>query len=90
LLEGADVTVRVKRSDGRPAADAMVSVPRSTVPVPELALVADAAGAVTLRLPPGRFTIEAFTEDGASGSTEVAVESGQPVLVEIQVAGGGH
>jgi hypothetical protein len=68
----------------------MVSVPRSTAPVPELALVADVAGAVTLRLPSGRFTIEAFTEDGGRGSAEVAVEDSRPMLAEIQIEGGGH
>lgn len=84
------VTVRVRRSDGRPAVGAMVSVPRSTTPVPELALLTDADGAVTFHLPRGRYTVEAFTEDGGRGSADMAVESGGPMTLELQVEGGGR
>jgi hypothetical protein len=86
---GKMVKVRVRRSDGRPAIGAMVSVPRSTAPVPELALVADADGVATFYLPTGRYTVEAFTEDGSSGSAEIAVEGGSMTL-ELQVEGGGR
>ena len=82
------MTVRVKRSGGRPAAGAMVGVPRSTVPVPELALVADAGGVTRLRLPPGRFTIEAFTQDGGRGSVDIAVEDDRAMQVDLLVEGG--
>jgi hypothetical protein len=68
----------------------MIGVPRSTVPVPELALIADAGGVMRLRLPPGRFTIEAFTEDGGSGSVEIAVEEARPMQVDVLVEGGGR
>jgi hypothetical protein len=68
----------------------MVGVPRSTVPVPELALIADADGVTRLHLPPGRFTVEAFTEDGGKGSVEIAVEEAQPMQVDILVEGDGR
>lgn len=82
------VTVHVLWSDGRPADGAMVTVPRSTVPVPELALIADAAGRVLLHLPPGRFTVEAFTADGSAGRTEITVE-GDVHFVELRVTAAG-
>jgi hypothetical protein len=85
----AAVTVHVLRSDGRPAGGAMVTVPRSTVPVPELALVADATGAATLDLPPGRFTIETFTKDGSRGRTEITVGGDAVFSVEIRIQAGG-
>jgi hypothetical protein len=66
----------------------MISVPRSTTPVPELALVADLDGAATFHLPRGRYTVEAFTEDGGSGSADIAVESGGPMTLELKVEGG--
>jgi hypothetical protein len=58
--------------------------------VPELALVADADGAVTFHLPSGRHTVEVFTEDGGRGSVEIAVENGDPMTLELQVEGGGR
>ena len=68
----------------------MVGVPRSTAPVPELALIADSAGMVILHLPPGRFTIEAFTEDGGKASAKIAVSGDQAMQVEIMVEGDGR
>jgi hypothetical protein len=82
--------VCVTRSDGQPAAGAMVSVPRSSTPVPELALVADSAGVVRIRLPSGRFTLEAFTEDGGSGSTDIVVDDDRPQVVDVRIQGGGQ
>jgi hypothetical protein len=90
LPEWVDVAVHVMRSDKSPAAGAMVSIPRSTVPVPELALIADSAGTAKLRLPPGRFTIEAFTEDGGKGSVEIAVEGAKPMEVDLRIEGDGR
>jgi hypothetical protein len=80
--------VRVRRTDGRPAAGAIVGVPRSTVPVPELALVADAGGIARLYLPAGYFTVEAFTQDGAKGCVEVAVAGDEAMHVDVLVEGG--
>ena len=90
MPEWVDVTAHVKRSDKSPAAGAMVSVPRSTAPVPEIALIADNAGLVTLRLPPGRFTIEAYTEDGGNGSVDISVGDDRSLQVDVLVEGSGR
>jgi hypothetical protein len=63
----------------------MVGVPRSTAPVPELALLADAGGVTRLHLPPGRFTVEAFTEDGGRGSVEIAVRGDEAMQVDVLI-----
>jgi hypothetical protein len=63
----------------------MIGVPRSTVPVPELALVADAGGITRLRLPPGSFTVEAFTADGGRGSVEILVEGDKAMQVDVLI-----
>jgi len=79
------VTVRVLRSDGNPAGGVMVTVPRSSVPIPEMALVANAAGVATLHLPSGRFTVEAFTEDGDAGSAELTIEADGVRSVDVEI-----
>lgn len=84
------MTVRIRRSDGQPAVGAIVSIPRSTAPVPELALLADAEGAVTFHLSNGRYTVEAYTEDGGRGSADITVDNGEPITLEVQVEGGGR
>jgi hypothetical protein len=82
------ITVRVRRNDGQPAGRAIVSVPRSTTPFPELALVADLNGVVRLSLPSGHYTIEAFTDGGERGSADIAVENGGHTTIKVQVTGG--
>jgi hypothetical protein len=85
LPKWVDVTAHVKCGDGQPAAGALVAVPRSSVPVPELALLADATGLVRFRLPSGCFTIEAYTEGGGKGRIDVAVVGDAPVFFELHV-----
>jgi hypothetical protein len=55
-----------------------------------LPLVADREGIATLQLPRGRYTVQAFTEDGGRCSIDVAVENGGPITLELQVEGGGR
>lgn len=68
--------------EGRPVAQATIVVAGGTVPVPEIALVADDAGRFRLRLPRGRFTLEAQGEGVATGRT--AIEVSEP-LHEIKL-----
>jgi hypothetical protein len=71
--------------DRRPVPGALVSVTAGTAPVPEIALVADAAGVVVLPLPEGRFRIAAHAADGRSGVADVdnTGPDGQEVVVEL-------
>ncbi|QPF74100.1 hypothetical protein G8A07_15060 [Roseateles sp. DAIF2] len=59
--------LQLLRADGSPAADALVSLSDAPVPMPDLAAVADAAGRVSLELPPlpGRFVFNVWL-DGRS------------------------
>jgi hypothetical protein len=80
--------VRVHRSDGAPVVGAIVSVARSTTPVPELALLSNKDGLVMFQLSTGRYAVEAFTEDGGKGSIELEVENSEPTIVEILIERG--
>lgn len=56
---------------GAPVPDALITIVAGTVPMPEMALMADAEGRFTLRLPDGRFTLRAH---GGAGTGEAEVE----------------
>jgi len=58
---------RVVAADGTPMAGARVVCHASSVPLPEFALVSDAAGRFVIRLPPGRFTLRAHAAAGVYG-----------------------
>lgn len=58
---------------GAPVPGAIVSIVKSSVPMPEIALVANDGGRVGMRLPSGRFTLRAHGA-GGSGETEVTDE----------------
>lgn len=70
--------------EGRPVAEATIVVVEGTSPVPEIALVADSAGRFTLRLPRGRFTLEARGDGTAKGQTTIEV-AGPLVETRIEV-----
>jgi Carboxypeptidase regulatory-like domain len=72
---------RVVDAGGAPVPDALVTIVESTVPMPEIALMCDADGRFSLRLPPGRFRLRAH---GAGGTGEVEVE-GAPAGDEIVI-----
>jgi len=74
---------RVVDRHGRAVAGARLAVVESTVPFPEVALIADAEGRVSLALRPGRFTFRAHAPDGQTG--EVEVEGGSPGEVVVRV-----
>jgi hypothetical protein len=65
--------------------DALVTIVESTVPMPEIALMCDARGHFSLRLPPGRFVLRAH---GGGGSGDAEVE-GAPARDEILIVIGG-
>ena len=71
-------------ASGRPVPDATVTVVESTSPVPELALLTDDAGRFSLRLPSGRFTLEAHGPNDTKGRQTVEV-SGAEVRTRIEL-----
>jgi hypothetical protein len=70
---------------GRPVAQATIVVVEGTAPVPEIALLADDQGRFALKLPRGRFTLEAQGDAGVTGRATVDVE-GPSHQVRIVVA----
>jgi hypothetical protein len=58
---------------GNPVTDAGLTVVRSSVPFPEVALVPDERGIVTVFLPEGRFTLRALEPGGRTA--EITVET---------------
>lgn len=80
---GEPLAGRVVDAHGAPAPDALVTVVAGTVPIPEIALMVDAEGRFTVRLPDGRFTLRAH---GAAGTGEADVERPADDTVVIALA----
>jgi hypothetical protein len=79
---GDEVAGRVVDAAGAPVPEALVSIVAGTVPMPEIALMADAEGRFALRLPAGRFTLRAHGP-GGSGEAEVAPPSAAEVVITV-------
>lgn len=60
---------------GEPVAEATIVIIESSVPMPEIALLADEDGRFVVRLPRGQFTLRAHNWEGESG--EAALEIGE-------------
>jgi hypothetical protein len=80
----SSVRGEVVDGDGRPVPAVAVVVIEGTVPVPEIALLTDDAGRFSLRLPSGRFTIEAHGPSEMKGRTTVEI-SGTEKEVRIKL-----
>jgi len=74
------VAGRVVDGGGAAVPDARVMIVAGSVPMPEIALLADAQGRFSLRLPPGVFTLAAY---GATGSGQAEVTS--PARGEVRI-----
>lgn len=74
---------RVVDARGDPVPDALVVIVAGTVPMPEIALQADAQGRFALRLPAGRFTLRAHAAAGGSGEAEVERPGDDAVVIAI-------
>ncbi len=79
--------LRIVDEAGKPVAGATVAVVRSSVPFPEIALLADDDGVVDLRLPPGTFTFRAYGPTGQSGEATVQSPGAAEALVRIAHGG---
>jgi hypothetical protein len=80
-------TLRIVDEAGNRVAGATVAVVRSSVPFPEIALLADDDGVVDLRLPPGTFTFRAYGPAGQSGEVTVRSPGAGEALVRIAYEG---
>lgn len=65
------VLLRIVDAAGNPVPGATLSVVRGSVPYPEIALRADHAGVVRLRVPDGTFVFRAHDAAGQTGEVEV-------------------
>lgn len=63
--------LRIVAHDGQPQSGAFVIVEVAPTPFPELALVADSLGAVTLHLEPGYYRFRSHGRDGTVATTEL-------------------
>ncbi|HET8541011.1 MAG TPA: hypothetical protein VFL83_14150 [Anaeromyxobacter sp.] len=82
-MSGTATILRIVDENGRPAGGASLAVARSSVPFPEIALIADDDGRIELRLPDGDFTFEARDAAGRSGTVTVAGARGGEVVVRL-------
>jgi hypothetical protein len=79
---GDELAGQVVDARGAPVPDALVTIVAGTVPLPEIALMADAEGRFTLRLPDGRFTLRGH---GPAGTGDAEVERPRDAEVVIAV-----
>lgn len=81
----SESVARLKIVDGagEPVAGATVAVVRSSVPFPEIALLADDHGVVEVRLPSGTFTFRAHGPAGESGEVTMHNPGAVEALVRI-------
>jgi hypothetical protein len=77
---------RIVEADSRPIAAAMLSVVRSSVPFPEIALLSDDQGVVEICLPPGQFTLRAQSPDGRTGEVTMSSPAGSSGVVDVEVS----
>lgn len=78
-------TIRVVDEAGSPVEEASVVVVSSSVPFPEMAMLTDAAGKLTLFLPVGRFELEARGPGGGKGKVEFEIREPQKVPEPVEI-----
>jgi hypothetical protein len=78
-------SIKVKGKTGKPVEGVLVAIAWSTVPFPEIALMTDADGIVSLFLPAGHFRIVANAPDGRSGTADVnGQEGGEEIVITLR------
>lgn len=82
-MSGPVTIFRIVDERGRPARGASLGVERSSVPFPEIGLLADEEGRVEVRLPDGEFTLSARDEAGRRGEVTVPGARGGEVVVRV-------
>ena len=76
----AELFGRVVDSTGAPVPHARIVIVSGSMPMPEIALVADGEGRFSLRLPPGVFTLRAHGRTGTGDVTVQAPRDDEAVL----------
>lgn len=76
---GAVVKGRVTDSAGNPLGEAIVTVPRGSAVVPEIAVITSSDGVYQWDLPAGSFTLEVHKDGYLPDSAEVSVAAGDMI-----------
>ena len=84
-MGGRVTRFRIVDTAGNPVVDGILSVVGSSVPFPEIALLADERGMVEVQLPTGRFTVRAQADSGRVGDVTVVSPASGESVVEIEV-----
>jgi hypothetical protein len=79
------IRLRIVDAQGQAVSDGTLSVVRSTVPFPEVALIPDEQGIVEVRLPDGTFTFRAVGPGGSTGEVTVESQAAANTVVDIEV-----
>lgn len=80
------ITLRIVGGDGRPVSQSSVTVIAGSVPFPEVALLPNEAGIVSLSLPASaHFTLRAISSDGRSGEAMVSTSAAEDQRMDIVV-----
>jgi hypothetical protein len=85
MSQSQPITIRVMDADGSPVEEASVVVASSSVPFPEIALLADSTGNVRMFLPAGRFGIEAHGPKGGQGTIDIEVSASETHPKEFEL-----
>jgi hypothetical protein len=64
-------------ASGDPVPEATIVIVESSVPMPEIALLADENGRFVVRLPPGHFRLRAHDPAGEAGEVELEIGEGE-------------
>jgi len=75
--------LRVVDQNGKSLGEATITVIRSSVPFPEIALLPDADGIVEVMLPPGVFTFRSHGPSGQQGEATVTIPDDAQKIVLI-------
>ena len=84
MHERHSTRLRIIDEENRPVRGAQVSVVRSSVPFPEVAIIADDDGIVHLDLPRGEFTFRAYASGGRQGEASVTTPVDDITAIRIR------
>ena len=82
-------TIRVVDGEGAPLADAFVAIETSSVPFPEISLITDEDGTISILLPVGEYRIGARSTGGGYGVIEAGVtgEDDRELVIKVTSSG---
>lgn len=85
MSESVRRSIKVRDKAGKPVEGVLVAIAWSSVPFPEIALVTDVYGIVSLFLPAGHFRIVANAPDSRTGVVNVTGgrEDGNEIVITL-------